>query len=105
MSDLRLVTPYTLSRWLRLPIEDMLSELQLIVDTVSLGNWFGTACIIQKLADSKSRKERAIMVVWVDPPRRDALPADICLAPEGATPVIVRPRRSAGNEAGSVSKR
>jgi hypothetical protein len=82
----------------------MLSELQLIVDTVNLGIRFGTACIVQRLADSKSKKERAIMFVWVGLPGRTALPVDICLAPEGATPVIVRPRRSAGNEAGSTGK-
>jgi hypothetical protein len=45
MSDLRLVTPYTLSRWFKLPIEDMLSELQLMDAKVILGIVLLAACM------------------------------------------------------------
>jgi hypothetical protein len=37
MSDLRLTTPYTFSRWFKFPIEDMFRELQFMEEKVSLG--------------------------------------------------------------------
>ncbi len=37
ISDFRLTTPYTFSRWFRFPIEDIFSELQFIEEKVSLG--------------------------------------------------------------------
>ncbi len=37
--DLRLVIPQIFNRWFRFLIEDIFSELQLILAIVSLGNW------------------------------------------------------------------
>jgi len=56
ISDFRLTTPYTFSKWFRFPIEDIFRELQFIDEKVSFGTasagsivWLGFKIRVSKL--------------------------------------------------------
>ncbi len=56
ISDFRLTTPYTFSKWFRFPIEDIFRELQFIDEKVSFGTasvgsivWLGLKIRVSKL--------------------------------------------------------
>jgi hypothetical protein len=108
MSAFRLVTPYTFSRWFRLPIEDMINELQLTEAMVILGTVLSAACML----DSAKRADKIKAAKGAVPPNllflgkrvRHAWLSIADLAPEGASPIMVGPRGSAGDEAGSAGK-
>jgi len=109
MSALRLVTPYTLSRWFRLPLEDMFSELQLTEAMVIFGTVLLAASMLvdAKRAVQNRAAKRAVppKLLFLGKRERHALLTTADLAPEGASPIIIGPRGRAGDEAGPAGKR
>jgi hypothetical protein len=93
ISDLRLVTPYTLSRWFMLPIEDILSELQLMDAKVILGTLLLATCMFTV----PRRAVRIRTTMRAEPPDplllveegRPAWFSIADLAPEGASSFMV----------------
>ena len=108
MSALRLVTPYTLSRWFRLPLEDMFSELQLTEAMVIFGTVQLAASMLvdAKRAVQNRAAKRAVppKLLFLGKRERHALLTTADLAPEGASPIMIGPRGSSDDKAGSTGK-